>query len=249
MKATTSFCVPDTLTNYATGGFSCTIGDKTFGSFEFAISSLAGTPASASAIMVVPGGTSLDPSFNFEAAYFVSGLASSETVTIGYTGTAPANSPFISDNLSLTGASVTGLGAITAAEALCLNGSFSAVTLPLICSSGVSANLSLLANITNANLNGTVAFNFNPVTTLGVVKQITLTGALGSTAGASSLNNQLAAIPEPSSWLLCLLGAAFYGTLRWRRTTESATPTAATADSEPGPHPGLRSRSSAALLK
>jgi hypothetical protein len=217
MKATTSFCVPDTLTNYATGGFSCTIGDKTFGSFAFALSSLGGTPTSVSAITVVPGGTSLDPSFSLQAAYFVSGSASSETITIGYTGTAPANSPFISNNLSLTGASVTGLGAITAAEALCLNGSFSAVTLPLICSSGISANLGLLANITNANLNGTVAFDFTPVTTLGVVKQITLTGALASTAGASSLNNQLTAIPEPSSWVLCLLGAAFYGTLRWTR--------------------------------
>ena len=217
MKATISSCVPDTLTNYATGGFSCTIGDKMFSSFEFALSSLAGTPASASAIMVVPGGTSLDPSFSFEAAYFVAGLDSSETVTVAYTGTAPANSPFISNNLSLTGASVTGLGAITAAEALCLNGSFSAVTLPLICSSGASANLSLLANITNSNLNGTVAFNFNPVTTLGVVKQITLTGASGGTAGASSLNNAMTAVPEPSSWLLWLLGAAFYGTLRWKR--------------------------------
>jgi len=211
MKATTSFCVPDTLTNYATGGFSCAIGDKTFGSFEFAISSLAGTPASASAIMVVPGGTSLDPSFSFQAAYLVSGLASSETVTVSYTGTAPANSPFISDNLSLTGATVTGLGAITAAEALCLNGSFSAVTLPLVCSSGVSVDLGLVASISNGNLGSTITFNFNPVTTLGVVKQITLTGALGSTAAASSLNNQLTAIPEPSSLLLCLLGAGFMG--------------------------------------
>src|SRR5439155_24289404 len=101
--------------------------------------------------------------------------------------------------------SVTGLAAITGAEALCFNGSFTDLNLPLVCSTGIGANLGLLASITNANLGATITFNFSPVTELGVVKQITLTGALSSTASASSLNNGLFAVPEPATWFLVAL--------------------------------------------
>ena len=206
-RATPSACGVDTLTNYATAGFSCTIGDKTFNSVVFVLSSVAGggsaTPTSADLITVSPGGDSSNATFSFQASYLASGLLAPETLTLGYTGVAPLSDPFTSAGLSLAGASVTGAAAITAAEALCENGSFTTITVPLVCSSGVALNTTLTSSISNANLGAQITVNFSPLTTLGVVKQITLTGALDSSASASGLNNVLTATsPEPSSLLV-----------------------------------------------
>ncbi len=183
-------CSSDTLASYTAGG-TCAIGDKTFGNFAAVLTSVSAlgtaTPNNLTSILVVPGGTSTNPSFSFQAAYNASGLAASESLTIIYNGFAPANDPFTGANLSLSGASVSGLAAITGAEALCQNGGFVniQIAIPPACSSGVVVNGLLLSQITNANLGATVQFNFSPVTQLGVLKQITLTGALNSSASAT----------------------------------------------------------------
>jgi hypothetical protein len=215
-------CTTNTLTAYTSGG-SCTIGDKTFGDFAAVLTAIAGlgtaTPTSLDNIMVVPGGTSTNPSFSFQAGYLASGLLASETLTLAYTGFAPVNDPFNGASLSLSGASVSGLAAITGAEALCENGGFGDIHLaiPPVCSSGVELNALLLSQITNANLGATIQFNFSPVTELGVIKQITLTGALGGSASATALNNGLsaaAAVPEPASFVLIGFGLLALGLCR-----------------------------------
>jgi hypothetical protein len=214
-------CTSNTLTVYTSGG-TCTIGDKTFGDFAAVLTAIAGlgtaTPTSLDNIMVVPGGTSTNPSFSFQASYLASGVAASDTLTIHYTGFAPVDDPFNGATLSLSGASVSGVALITAAEALCENGGFGDIHLaiPPICSSGVALNAMLLSQITNANLGATIQFNFSPVTELGVIKQITLTGALGGSASATALNNGLsaAAVPEPASFVLIGIGLLALGLCR-----------------------------------
>jgi hypothetical protein len=203
-------CTTDTLTSYTSGG-SCTIGDKSFGNFAAVLTAVGvagtATPTSLDNILVVPGGSSTNPSFSFQASYLASGLAASDTLTIAYTGMAPANDPFTEAILSLSGAGVSGGALITAAEALCENGGFGDIhiAIPPICSSGVTVNAALLSEITNANLGATIQFNFAPVTELGVLKQITLTGALGGSASATALNNGFSAssVPEPGTLALC----------------------------------------------
>lgn len=210
-------CTSGTLTSYVTSGFSCMIGDKTFSGFGallFATQGLGSAgPGTLDGITVVPGGDSLNPTLGFQAAYTASGLVANETLTVTYTVTGTPTSSFIGANLSLTSAAVTGLAAITGAEALCLGGSFTnPLANPLVCSTGVSVNLGLLSDITNANLGATVQYNFAPVQTLGVIKQITLTGAAAGTATAASLNNGLTAddtsgsVPEPSTLMLLSIG-------------------------------------------
>jgi hypothetical protein len=221
-------CGTDTLANYTTPGFSCTIGDKTFGSFLAVVSAVAAsgtaTPGNLGAITVVPGGDSTNQTFSFTADYLASGLGASDTLTVGYTGFAPANDPFTSATLSLTGASITGLAAIMAGESLCVNGSFTDLNLPLVCSSGLGTNLNLLSSITNANLNATITFNFDPATELGVVKEITLTGAASGTASASGLNNGLfaTAVPEPASWFLVAIPLGLIQARRMNRKRTSS---------------------------
>lgn len=220
--AATSFCGSAGLDVYTSSGFTCNIGDKTFSDFAAILTSVNASPGAESSILVIPGGTSTDPSFSFVGSFSASGAAASETLTILYTATAPVGSTFTGNSLSLTGASVTGLAAITASEALCLGGSFTSPTLPLVCSSGVTVNSTLTADITNGNLGATINYNFSPVTTLGVVKKITLTGALGGTASASALNNVLAAtVPEPSTWIMTLAGIVLLAMSRLRRANRA----------------------------
>ncbi len=174
-------CSSDTLASYTAGG-TCVIGDKTFGNFAAVLTSVSAlgtaTPNNLNSILVVPGGISTNPSFSFQAAYNASGVAASESLTLLYNGFAPINDPFTGVNLSLSGASVSGPAAITAAEALCINGGFVniQIAIPPACSSGVAINAALLSQITNANLGATIQFNFAPALQIGVLKQITLTG-------------------------------------------------------------------------
>jgi len=222
-----SLCVDDTLTNYESVGFNCTIGDKTFNSFASALTAITAfgtaTPTSTDDINVHPTGGSLDPGFSFIAKFDAVSAslisASSVTFTVAYTGFAPVDDPFSNASLFLTDPTVGGLGLITAAEALCKNGSFTSLLDPLLCT-GVGVNASLTSNITNANLNAVVIFSTPQVTELGVIKQITLTSGLNGTATAAALNNgyEATGVPEPSytipGFLMMVCG---FGALRWQR--------------------------------
>ena len=224
-------CATLSLTSYLAPGFSCTIGDKTFDNFDASLSAISTTgvalPTSLSDITVAPSGNSLNPGFSFEANYLASSstdLASStETFRVSFTGVAPGSDPFTSASMSLSNAQASSLGTITAAEALCMNGSFSGVNQPLDCSSGSGSNLSMTSQITDANLGATVTSSFSPVTQLGVVKQIELdTSMLGGSASASALNNSFSAqsspIPEPGTLALAFgaLGLVLCGRRRRR---------------------------------
>ena len=200
-------CIDNTLTAYIAPGFACTIGDKTFGSFATILSSSAvlggmATPATADDITVHPTGGSSDPGFSFQAEFNAASplvQASSVSFTVAFTGLAPAGDPFLSTSLFLTNPSASGVGSVTALEAICENGSFTSPLSPVLCT-GIGVNTGLTSNITNGNLNSTVTFDTGPVTELGIIKQLTLSSAVGGTATASALNNSFtAATPEPST--------------------------------------------------
>jgi hypothetical protein len=205
-------CPIDTLTNYTAPGFTCFIGDRTFANFVLDLNSTQGlgtaTPALADSVLVLPNPAG-DSGFNFQAAFEASGALARESLSIGYTGTAPEGDPFGEARLSLNGASVTGAATITAALAVCQDGSFSGLAAPLTCSSGQAINPELAPQITNANLAATAALVFTPVTKLGVVVQIQLTGAAFGSAAASSFENDVPA-SETGSWVMAAAGLALF---------------------------------------
>jgi hypothetical protein len=144
------------------------------------------------------------------------------TFTVAYTGFAPANDPFTNTSLFLTNPSVSGLGAITAAEALCKNGSFTSPLNPLLCDS-IVLNAGLTSNITNANLGAVVTFSLGQVTELGVIKQLTLTSGLNGSATVDKLNNgyEATAVPEPGS--VGLMGCGLLLLVRYRKRFRKRT--------------------------
>ncbi len=218
-------CGSASLSTYTSAGFSCTIGDKTYGDFSAALVSVNATPTSLDDITVNPTANGNGTGFNFNASFNAPTnnlLPGNLTLALFYTGFANANDPFTEGSLHLTDPSVSGLGAIVAAKAFCLNGSFTDISLP-VCESGLGVNLDLATKITNANLNATLTFGFEPVTELGVLDVLSLTGeglGLGS-ASLSGIDNNLTStpngpppgVPEPSSLILLgsglLSGAGF----------------------------------------
>jgi len=218
-------CGTASLSTYTMSGFSCTIGDKTYSNFDALLVGVGdATPSSLNDITVHPTANGTGTGFNFDANFSAgTSLPGTLALAIFYTGFAPADDPFTEGSLHLTDPNVTGLGALVAAKAFCLNGSFTDISLP-ICESGVGVNLDLRSNITNANLNATLTFGFEPVTELGVLDVLSLTGeglGLGS-ASVGGLDNTLTStpngpppppVPEPSSLLLLgsglLSGAGF----------------------------------------
>ena len=220
-------CATGALSTYLAPGYGCTVGDFTFDSFAAVISAgaLNGTasPDSADDITVTPYNVVDGVGFSFSGNFLsTAGFlgASSVTFTVGFTGYAPEDASFTSVDLSLSSAGVSGLGAITGTEALCLGGSFTSPLTVGLCS-GLAVNTGLLAQITNANLGANITTNFDDVKVLGVIKQVTLTSpALNSTASLTAVNNIYGieinepapkATPEPATWGIsaaCLIIAA-----------------------------------------
>ena len=116
---------------------------------------------------------------------------------------------------------MSGLGTLVVGELLCLNGQF----ILDICTGGVQLDVGTLSNaLGNLNATLSVTLGNQPVTELGVLKTISLTGALGGSASASGLNNgytivTTTPVPEPSSMVLIGSGLLSLAGLqrRWLR--------------------------------
>jgi hypothetical protein len=222
VRGNSASCVQDTLNNYVAPDFSCAIGDQLFSNFSAFVVGLSGTPTAVSGITVTPGGDSLDPSFSFSGNFAVSGLLGTEDFVVSYTATAPSADLFTEMSLSLSGATTTGAATINAEDAVCLGGSFSPVVSPLVapltCNGGVGLNLNLNSEINNTNLSQPFNLGFSAVSTLGVVKELSLVGALGGSAQVSAIENDLSAdTPEPSTISQLVIAISFLVLVRLAR--------------------------------
>jgi len=193
-------CLTDTLAGYiALGSGGCTIASASFHDFaslDLPFGALAIAPET---IVVTP--LVADPSqpglqFAIDVAV---GPEELREVLIGYQVTAPS---LQAARLSIAGSSVTGDGAVTGVEDLCLAGSF-APGAPTDCTGTPD---SLIVFDVGVEFDLLEEIGFAPVGSLAVVKDLAVDGGLEGTASLASAINQFV-IPEPTTALLAGIGA------------------------------------------
>jgi|SRR5215471_1391454 len=196
-------CVVASLHSYNASGFSCSEGDLVFNNFRFS--------ESGNAPALADGSVSVDPladGFDFQAP-FTAAAGTSLDVLIGYTITTVDQITL--ESLSMAGFGVSGGGSVDIAETLCVGAAFAGANCPTFVRS-----LNVFDNSGGMQASDSVSFLTQP-STLGILKDIAITGGGGS-ASLSLFDNETVAItpfgapggdtPEPKPRLLILCGLA-----------------------------------------
>lgn len=211
-------CTSASLRVYDTGGFSCSEDNILFSNFTFVVSGTEVPPLTASAVGVSPldvGGLEFNAGFAVPA-----GMAFD--VVIAYTETISSGT-FAADTLAISGVGQSGTGSVDVAESVCIDAPFNAAG---ICPAA-TATLNVFVNASGSRLSDSVAL---AASTLGIVKDIAVSGGTGlSSAGLSLIDNSTPSgtarvggeIPEPEARMLIGLGLVLITIAIWRRKNDS----------------------------
>ena len=192
-------CGVATYDTYLVGGFSCTIGDKTFSDFSYTNTPTGGAAAvPATDVTVNPIGP-FDPGFRWAFGAFAA-TGQTNDLFFDYTVTVNAGGNLIDDAFEAVVGGRAGDGTVTLDEAL-----------------DVPASLS--ASIPGSP---TDTVSFNPTASVTVLgKDLFLFGGttMGSNARASAVINRFSEVPEPATLALLGIGVLGLGVMRGRRKT------------------------------
>ena len=225
-------CVNGTLSFYQStyGSSGCMIGsDYLVRDFSYLTASAFATPVTPSNINVTPTLGAGGPELLFSANWQVSFLGLSESAIL-FAIDAVGNTPFVFDGvqLNVTGSRSGLVSAPSVTEVNCLGGLLNIRSLPYTGLGGVAClgggpELQTTAALplgTNVNASGHVVFS-PTANTVDVVKNIALTGVLGS-ASVTSIGQVFgtvdAEVPEPITMLTAGLSLVGIGLLRLKQT-------------------------------
>src|SRR5215831_12314400 len=172
-------CIVASLHSYDASGFSCSEGDLVFSNFRFS--------ESGNAPALADGSISVDPltdGFEFQAP-FTAAAGTSLDLLIGYTISTVDQISLAS--LNMAGFGVSAGGAVDIAETLCVGAAFAGATCPTFV-----RTLNVFDNSGGMQASDSVSFLTMPQT-LGILKDIAITGGTGS-ASISLFDNETVAI-------------------------------------------------------
>jgi hypothetical protein len=219
LVAAPACAINGTLASYVSlGAAGCDFGQYNVSNFSYLIASaVGGGTADPDTIFVTPSVNGINPSITLTSSGWTSsGLLGVYDALLNYTLT-PTNPDFrITRNTLGIEGSRNGLGAASVLEVKCGNGLLSGSPL-FVCNGGLRVSDTAILPV-GANVNAQVDLIFTtPVQFVNVVKNITLTSAVGGSAQITAVTQDyqvidLNAVPEPASISLvglALLGAVF----------------------------------------
>jgi len=196
-------------------GFSCTIGGNTFSDFRATISTVnfgGGTvqPATLSDITVVPGGTTLQSTFNLAASYLATSPGgANDHVNLSFIFTAVADPAFAFRQLdaAVSDAATTG-GAVAYSSGVCLAGTYNLSAIP-ICNTTEAGDVSNLVDAISSPASST---SFLHTTNLDVGSRFLAASGIVGSASASNLSftlsaDSIAATDSPEPRQIALTGS------------------------------------------
>jgi len=186
----------DTLADYAAlGSGGCVIGDKLFYDFGYT-----GSNPTAANITVTATNAAFNPGLNFGGAWDVNG----DTQIYFNVTVLPGGNAIEDDSLGISGIVLQGTGLISVGEDVCLGGVYSDPSAGTGCGGTGSSNLLAIDPGSPTVLYDDLNFNGSTYTTIGVFKDIIVSGnAEGSgTAQFSSISQNFSEVPEPVAVLL-----------------------------------------------
>jgi hypothetical protein len=203
-------CSTATLAVYDASGFSCSLGQLTFGSFVFsATGTIAPLPVD-TAILVTPINDAVSTGLSFQGPFGAgAGLQLDASIAFVITSSPPVIS---GDALSIQGFGVTGSGSVQVTESMCVG----AVPLSNGFCGGTTSSLDVFDN--SGGIKSFDSVSFSPVSTLAVSKDIMVLGGVAGTTSSAGVSlvintipgtptNRQADTPEPASLLLLGAGA------------------------------------------
>jgi len=210
----TPACTSDTLADYTTPGFACTVGDKVFSDFTATLTGVGVSTAGVGITITPDNNPTLGPGIDLSLTGFSVSSGESMDLKFGYNVNTVSGQPLIEDaSIGIAGAANSGSGLVSIGENVCVGGTFSDLGAGTGCSTGSGPPNELELDVQNP---GPPAVFFDqkffapPVSEAAAFKDISVSGGLSGSASLSSISQNWSEVPEPAG-VSFMLGAGLLG--------------------------------------
>jgi hypothetical protein len=190
-------CTSGSLATYiALGSGGCTIGNNTLFNFRALTGTAGNMEIAPSAVTIGPLGGSFNPGLTISVQVTSSPPFGSKELMFNYD---VKGTTYVGEAMTLSGASEPADGGVTDTINYCENGTFNSTGV-LGCT-GITGGTSLVNGVLNRD-----TFTFHQSSFLSLTDDLVITAGAGSPTSGGTITDQLTSVPEPTSYLIAVLG-------------------------------------------